>query len=191
MKKKIYTSTLHILLWKPLTQPLTQQNFCYSVDLTYVLWQTSCTTGPFSSGCTPTTDWLSSAALQGDLDQTSWSGQTQQTGAGTQTQKHKLALYNSWRNICVLRNEQQHGYLILLFTFPGRKNTLVNPNLKSLSFRPRALNKAYRVTNLHSVTRQLHTCGTNKWHTLISQAIGFIKNNSVCYLNPTGHFIFV
>lgn len=147
------------------------------MDWTYVWWQTSCTTGPFSSGCTPTTDWLSSAALQGGLDQTSWSGQTQQTGAGTQTQKHKLALHNSWRNICVVRNEQQHWYLILLFTFPGRKNTLVNPNLKSLSFRPRALNKAYRVANLHSVTRQLHTCGTKKMAHMSGLRLFFYMTN--------------
>lgn len=41
--------------------------------------------------------------------------------------------------------------LFFLFTFPGRKNTLVNPNLKSLSFSPRALNKAYRGSNIHTL----------------------------------------
>lgn len=38
-------------------------------------------------------------------------------------------------------------------TFPGRKKTLVSPNLKSLSFSPRALNKACKGTNSHSVLR--------------------------------------
>lgn len=37
-------------------------------------------------------------------------------------------------------------------TFPGRKNTLVNPNLKSLSFSPRALNRAYRGWSMSSVS---------------------------------------
>lgn len=36
-------------------------------------------------------------------------------------------------------------------TFPGRKNTLVNPNLKSLLFSPRALNSNYRGSNTDTV----------------------------------------
>lgn len=36
------------------------------------------------------------------------------------------------------------AFFFFVFTFPGRKKTLVSPNLKSLSFSPRALNKAYR-----------------------------------------------
>lgn len=39
------------------------------------------------------------------------------------------------------------GSLLIIWSnsanFPGRKNTLVNPNLKSASFNPSALNKAY------------------------------------------------
>lgn len=44
-----------------------------------------------------------------------------------------------------------------VLTFPGRKNTLVNPNLKSLSFSPRALNSAYRGSNtVNNKKKKLH-----------------------------------
>lgn len=43
-------------------------------------------------------------------------------------------------------------------TFPGRKNTLVKPNLKSLSFSPRALNSAYRGSSIvnYKKKKKLH-----------------------------------
>lgn len=44
-------------------------------------------------------------------------------------------------------------------TFPGLKKTLVNPNLKSLSFSPRALNKACRY-RIHIVLSILYTVYT-------------------------------
>ena len=41
---------------------------------------------------------------------------------------------------------------------PGRKNTFVKPNLKSFSFRPRALNRAWKKMLLWS-----HCCAYNVW----------------------------